>query len=547
MGILPKHLLKSSTSFSDLPERDETDKSFSTQTVAAKLCGEIQRNEKLSESYDFPQAFKLSFTSGRISLVETQRSVPTNDLVEMKVLQACPLLQRTWSKASDKVVVCGKLTTNHQNFPSGELLLTVSGASQLGNFITVEKLSLIKLGKNLMSQQAAALSFPMAFSFYILRELVRDSEGKTILVYTDRELHACVFASVASSLGACVVYVAGNIADKSYFSDFGATCVPSECELLFEDGEGKPEITFDAACFLAKPSSALVQRVVKHLRDHGKIISLVVNMCDGYNLSISGNISFLAAKLDEIANDATRFEQLLTGSTALLSDKGYLSKLEHLPCYSTSILDTLSSSYEEDVLASEGTCNGSLALSTISFECEKRCKEFKFSNMPFDPKCLKGDRSYLVVGGVRGFGFEVAHWLLQNGAKTIICTARSAPNQSKMAEVARLEKQTGARIILRQADVTSWEEMLEIVKELEGLPRLAGIVFTAMVLEDQRIKDADLETCARVVATKVQGTMSACSFFNRRILTVLVSQINNSFSLAQFQSKCVSPLRSCNL
>ena len=431
----------------------------------------------------------------------------------MKVLQACPLLQRTWSKASDKVVVCGKLTTNYQNFSPGEFLLAVSDASELGNFITVEKRSLIKLGKNLSSQQATALSFPMAFSIYILREVVRDCKGKTTLVYTDQELHACVFAGVASSLDARVVYVAGNTEYKSRFSDFGATCLSSEHGLLFEDGENENEITFDVACFLAKPSPDFVQRVVKHLRDHGKIISFVDNTCGSYDVSVSGNVSFLAAKIDEITNDAIRFEQLLADCTALLSDKGYLSKFKHLPCHSTSIFDTLSSSYKEDVLTNEGTSDGSLALSTISFDCEKKCREFKFSNMPFDPKCLRGDRSYLVVGGVRGFGFEVVYWLLQNGAKTIICTARSAPSQSKMVEVARLEKQTGARILLRQADVTSWKDMLEIVKDLEGLSRLAGIVFTAMVLEDQRIKDADLETCARVVATKVQGTVSACYLF----------------------------------
>ena len=182
----------------------------------------------------------------------------------------------------------------------------------------------------------------------------------------------------------------------------------------------------------------------------------------------------------------------------------------HLSCRSSSIFDSLSSSYEEDVLANAVTTNDSLAVPTTSFESKKTAKEFKFSSMPFDPTCLKGDRSYLVVGGVRGFGFEVVYWLLQNGAKTIICTARSAPSQSKMAEVTRLEKETGAKILLRQADVTSWKEMLKIVKELEELPRLAGIVFTAMVLDDQRIKEADLETCARVVATKVQGKMSAC-------------------------------------
>ncbi|CAB3995467.1 Phthiocerol synthesis polyketide synthase type I, partial [Paramuricea clavata] len=472
--------------------------------------GDQSYGDEISPNEVSLQAFKLSFASGQVSLVETKRSSPLNNRVEMKVLQACPFLKRIWSTPSDKAAVCGQLTEEYQNFPAGELVLTVCDVSTLGNYITVEGKSLIKLGRNLTGQEAAALAIPMALSFYILQELVCDCDGKKILVYAEEDLYACIFASVASALGACAVCVAGTThRDKSQFSGFGITHVVTECELLFGDGQINAEITCDLACFLNRPSSGLIQHVVKHLRDEGKVISIVNNPFDGYHVCVCGNISFLSAELDEITNNATRFEQLLTDCIELLSDKGYLAKLKELPRHSTPIYDMVSNSHEKDAnnLTNESSSTNTLALSKISFECENARGEFMFSKPPFDPKCLKEDKSYLVVGGVRGFGFELVRWLLQNGAKTIICTARSAPSESKMAEVTRLEQETGARILLRQADVTSWQDMLVIVRELEGLPRLAGIVFTAMVLEDQRIKDADLETCARVVATKVQGSV----------------------------------------
>ena len=47
--------------------------------------------------------------------------------------------------------------------------------------------------------------------------------------------------------------------------------------------------------------------------------------------------------------------------------------------------------------------------------------------------------------------------------------------------------------------------MNKIREELESLPAVAGIVFTAMVLEDQLFKDADLKTCKKVIQTKVKG------------------------------------------
>jgi NADPH:quinone reductase-like Zn-dependent oxidoreductase len=479
--------------------------------------GDQSYGDEISPSEVSPQAFKLSFASGQVSLVETRRSSPLNNRVEMKVLQACPFLKIIWSTPSDKAVVCGQLTEGYQHFSAGELVLTVCDVSTLGNYITVEGKSLINLGRNLTGLEAVALAIPMALSFYILQELVCDCDGKKILVYAEEDLHACIFASVASALGACAVCVAGTTQDKSQFAGFGIAHVVTECELLFGDDQSNAETTCDVACFLNRPSSGLIQHVVKHLRDEGKVISLVNNPCDGYDVSVCGNISFLSAELDEITNNATRFEQLLTDCIELLSDKGNLAKLKEMPCHSTSIYDMVSNSHEKDAnnLTNETSSTNTLALSTISFECENAPGEFMFSKLPFDPKCLKEDKSYLVVGGVRGFGFELVRWLLQNGAKTIICTARSAPSESKMSEVARLEQETGARILLRQADVTSWQDMLGIVRELKGLPKLAGIVFTAMVLEDQRIKDADLETCARVVATKVQGKVIFIFIYSR--------------------------------
>ena len=118
---------------------------------------------------------------------------------------------------------------------------------------------------------------------------------------------------------------------------------------------------------------------------------------------------------------------------------------------------------------------------------------------------MKDDCTYLVIGGVRGFGFEIAKWMVENGAKTVMCTARSAPNEEKKAYIQHLQEETGSRILLRQADVTSWEDMYVIKKELEHLPPVAGIVFTAMVLQDQLVKDADVKTCKKVVETKVKG------------------------------------------
>ena len=175
-----------------------------------------------------------------------------------------------------------------------------------------------------------------------------------------------------------------------------------------------------------------------------------------------------------------------------------------------------------------------IGLSTVSMKPKNTPDEVAFYSLPLDANGFKDDRLYLVIGGIRGVGFEVAKWMVENGAKTIICTARSAPSEEKKADVQRLERETGSQILLRQADVTSWKDMNVIKDELESLPAVAGIVFTAMVLADQLLINADLATCKKVVQTKVKG-----NFF-----IVLISSCNSDFRRKIFHISCQSAVAS---
>ena len=144
-------------------------------------------------------------------------------------------------------------------------------------------------------------------------------------------------------------------------------------------------------------------------------------------------------------------------------------------------------------------------LKTVSLRPDDTPNHVSFYNLPMDASGFKTDKTYLVIGGIRGFGYKIAKWMAENGAKTVMCTARSVPTEEKKADVKRFEEETGSCILLRQADVTSWKDMNIIKEELESLPPVAGIVFTAMVLEDQLVKDIDLKKCKKVFETKVKG------------------------------------------
>ena len=106
------------------------------------------------------------------------------------------------------------------------------------------------------------------------------------------------------------------------------------------------------------------------------------------------------------------------------------------------------SSLKDEVAQSSNISFFIQALGT--FEEAEKLQDIPVLPQGLDECGLKENKSYLVAGGVRGFGFEVARWMAENGAKSIVLLGRSVPSDSKIQEVRQIEKRTGAAIHIIQ-------------------------------------------------------------------------------------------------
>ncbi|GLK70110.1 SDR family NAD(P)-dependent oxidoreductase [Ancylobacter dichloromethanicus] len=106
---------------------------------------------------------------------------------------------------------------------------------------------------------------------------------------------------------------------------------------------------------------------------------------------------------------------------------------------------------------------------------------------------------HLVVGGSGGFGRETARWLAERGARHIVVASRRGVIDPPLAV-------EGADIVAERLDVRDAEACAALIAQLRARHgRIAGVIHTAMVLDDALIRDLDRERFEKVLAPKVDG------------------------------------------
>ncbi|KAI5717132.1 hypothetical protein M8J77_000765 [Diaphorina citri] len=120
---------------------------------------------------------------------------------------------------------------------------------------------------------------------------------------------------------------------------------------------------------------------------------------------------------------------------------------------------------------------------------------------------MNPEKSYVLVGGLGGFGLELANWLIFRGAKKIVLTSRSGVKSGYQSLCIRRWKENKVQVFISTADSTKPEGAEQLLKESAKLGPIGGIFNLAAVLRDaflenQTEADFDAVCKPKVTATK---------------------------------------------
>ncbi|MYD19498.1 MAG: SDR family NAD(P)-dependent oxidoreductase [Rhodothermaceae bacterium] len=118
---------------------------------------------------------------------------------------------------------------------------------------------------------------------------------------------------------------------------------------------------------------------------------------------------------------------------------------------------------------------------------------------------LRGDRTYLVTGGLGGIGLAVANWLADHGAGAIVLNGRRPP-EGEAQEVVDSLQARGVTVRVALADVTDLDAVDKMLADIrEELPPLAGVIHSVGVLSDGALGNQTWDRFEQVLWPKVVG------------------------------------------
>ncbi|EFN85168.1 Fatty acid synthase [Harpegnathos saltator] len=119
--------------------------------------------------------------------------------------------------------------------------------------------------------------------------------------------------------------------------------------------------------------------------------------------------------------------------------------------------------------------------------------------------CLP-NKSYIILGGLGGFGFELAGWLVTRGANNLVLISRTGiKNGYQRMKIGQWESY-GVKILISNIDVSDVKECEHILRTTEELAPIDAIFNLAVVLNDKIYQNHTIESFQIPFKAKVGAT-----------------------------------------
>lgn len=389
------------------------------------------------------------------------------------------------------VAVCGAGVTNVR--PGDEVVALVT--SGIGSIVMARAELVVPKPAALSFDEAATLPSAFVTARYGLERFAHLSASERVLIHAAAGGVGMAAVQLARRAGAEIFATAGTPEKRAFLNDLGIAHVLDSRTLEFAEeimrrtgGEGVDVV-------LNSLSGAAMLEGFNVLRRYGRFVEIgrrdiLQNTMLGLQ-SFEKCLTLSAFDLVPLADDRTAEVGAVLRS--VVEDVAH-GELVPLP-YTTFDMADVEHAFR---FMAQARHIGKIVLTV---------QQPHYPVAPRDAEALfRRDATYLITGGLGGFGLAVAEWMVAGGAHHVVLMSRSGvPRSVDEAALQRLQ-QSGANIVVERGDVANQDDLAHVLDTVRStMPPLRGVFHAAMVLADELLSALNDEQIAAVLAPKVAG------------------------------------------
>ncbi len=395
-------------------------------------------------------------------------------------------------ECSGRVVAVG---SGVEDFRSGDEVIAIAPFS-FSSFLTLPAQTVAHKPAHLSFEEAATIPIAFLTAEYALNYMGRLTEGERVLIHSATGGVGLAAFQLARKAGAEIFATAGNPEKREFLQALGIKHVMDSRSLAFADGVMERTGGRGVDLVLNSLSGEAIAKGLASLADHGRFLE--IGKRDIYQNSRLGlapfrkNLSLIAIDLDRALRE--RPTQIASMFRSLVREVEQ-RKLAPLP-YRVFPLANIAGAFRH---LAQGKHLGKVV---VSLQDQIGAAVFRAEAAP----TFHADATYLITGGLGGFGLAVARWLIAHGARHLVLASRRGVATPEARQAVEGLEQAGARVLVTQTDVSRTEQTSALLDEIgRTMPPLRGIFHAAMVLDDCLLLNLNNERLQKVLGPKMSG------------------------------------------
>ncbi|XP_067914268.1 fatty acid synthase [Heterodontus francisci] len=393
--------------------------------------------------------------------------------------------------------------------PSGRRVMGLLPAKGLATVVDCDMRFLWDVSENWTLEEAASVPVVYATAYYALVVRGRIKRNESVLIHSGSGGVGQAAISIALSMGCRVFATVGSAEKRAYlqqrFPQLNDESFANSRDTSFEQHVLRVTRGKGVDLVLNSLAEEKLQASLRCLARHGRFLEIgKYDLSNNNSLGMAvflKNIAFHGILLDALFEEGNseweEVSELLKGGIR----SGVVKPLK------TTVFD------RDDVesafrFMAQGKHIGKVVLKVREEEGKSPSANSEQLSIAAVPRtACPAAKSYIITGGLGGFGLELANWLIERGAQKLVLTSRSGVRNGYQAKRVREWREMGIEVLISTSDVCSLEGTQHLIAEASGLGPVGGIFHLAVVLRDGMLENLTPDLFKDVTEPKYNGTI----------------------------------------